>query len=490
MTVTCATPLRRRLALNTVLMAGLVGGAAMLVVRLALYRASVMNYDDGVYWQSAHAIGDGNRPYTQVFHAQPPLFAWLISWPFQFLPDGAAEIVVRVEMLALTGLLILATAGIARRFAGKTAALLTATVVCWVPIVQEYSNQFGADIPAAALGAAGVYVAIRAAGTPRATRSWLAAGALLSAAAWTKVSGAVVVIPLLVLALAGTGGVSRRVLAVLWAGVGALVTSGVLLALLRPPRAAWGQIFTFHQDVSAASLPITPGVFLALVQPWGLVFWPAALAACIWLVVSRPTATTPARHQAWAVLLWAVAVVPFALLYRPVFDHHLLLFVAPGAIALSTVVTTVIERTPWSSRPVVVIGLVLTAFAGIAVVNGVYLVKDVRKEPVRMAACLSTLPAGLQVVTDDQELAARAGLWTDPWLVDTSGVRSASGWLTPTELQQHAQDADVALISGRGFLGPVFMTWATTTFPYAYGADGYQVRTRRADLLAACLARG
>jgi hypothetical protein len=172
-----------------------------------------------------------------------------------------------------------------------------------------------------------------------------------------------------------------------------------------------------------------------------------------------------------------------------VFDHHLLLFVAPSAIALSTVVTIGIERRPWSSRPLVVIALVSTAFLGIAVVDGVYLIKDARKEPVRMAACLSTLPAGLQVVTDDQELAAHAGLWTDPWLVDTSGVRSASGWLTPTELQRHAQDADVALISGRGFLGPDFMAWATARFPYAYDADSYEVRTRRPDLLSACTAR-
>ena len=61
-----------------------------LLVRTAGRAAVRPDFDDGVYWQTAWAIGAGDRPYAEVFHAQPPLFPAIISVPFALLPGAEA----------------------------------------------------------------------------------------------------------------------------------------------------------------------------------------------------------------------------------------------------------------------------------------------------------------------------------------------------------------------------------------------------------------
>lgn len=80
------------------------------------------------------------------------------------------------------------------------------------------------------------------------------------------------------------------------------------------------------------------------------------------------------------------------------------------------------------------------------------------------------------LVTDDQEVAARAGLRTPPWLADTSRVRISSGHLTTAEIIAGADGAVGVLFAPPDrtkFVDPAIAAWARQTFPVTYAADGY-----------------
>jgi hypothetical protein len=91
-------------------------------------------------------------------------------------------------------------------------------------------------------------------------------------------------------------------------------------------------------------------------------------------------------------------------------------------------------------------------------------------------ACLRALPAGSLLVTDDQGIAARAGLRTPSWLADTSRVRISSGHLTTGEIVAHGDGAVGVLFappSRAKFVEPEIAAWARRAFPVTYRVDGY-----------------
>ena len=56
-------------------------------------------------------------------------------------------------------------------------------------------------------------------------------------------------------------------------------------------------------------------------------------------------------------------------------------------------------------------------------------------------------PTRAVLVSDDQQLLARAGLRTPPWLADTSHVRLASGYLPDSRIITEIEAADGALLA-------------------------------------------
>ena len=80
------------------------------------------------------------------------------------------------------------------------------------------------------------------------------------------------------------------------------------------------------------------------------------------------------------------------------------------------------------------------------------------------------------VITDDPFVAALADRDTPPWLVDTSLVRTLSGYLTSRELIQAGADARVHAVlfaTGRLTAAPIssFHDWVTKHFHPVYLDD-------------------
>ncbi|WP_144119967.1 ArnT family glycosyltransferase [Catellatospora sichuanensis] len=469
--------------------------------RAATSRAQVLDYDDGVYWQTALAIADGARPYTEVFHAQPPLFPWLVAQPFALLGAVDGETTARLLMTGFTMLLAASAAGMAAVLRGPRAGMLAALAVAAFPLVQRYSFQFGADLPAAALGGVALCLALRARSAGRSARWWWAgSGAALCLAALVKLI-AVVVVPSLALALLATASAGvpgfwawlrRTAVAIGCFLAGFAAAAATALLVIRPGRAAWDQVFSFH--LKAAESVNSPDVvgMIRNTGDWGLPYFIAAgvgglLALCL-------PGRSGGRADVAAIAVWAAAIVPYGYLHHPVFKHHVLLFIAPagalivlGVAALWAVARRVVQRITgprrrWAGAVAVVAALVAgtwqTTHSTVAPV-----LADTSVE-----ACLRALPRDVVLVSDDQAMLARAGLRTPPWLVDTSHVRIDSGWLTDAEITAAASAADGVLFARPRRIGkhPEVRVWAKAYFPVRYTADRYELYVHAAPLVTGC----
>ncbi|MEV0460896.1 ArnT family glycosyltransferase [Catellatospora methionotrophica] len=461
-------------------------------------RVQVLDYDDGVYWQTALAIADGAKPYTEVFHAQPPLFPWLVAQPFALLGAVGGEMTARLLMTGFTMLLAGSAAGMAALLRGPRAGMLAALAVAAFPLVQRYSFQFGADLPAAALGGVALCLALRARTAGRSARWWWAgAGAALCLAALVKLI-AVVVVPSLALALlatAGQGGwawLRRTAAAIGCFAAGFAVAGAAALVAIRPGRAAWDQVFSFHLRAAAsADVPDVIGM-IRNTGDWGLPYFIAAGVGAV-LALCLP-GRAGGRADVAAITVWAAAIVPYGYLHHPVFKHHVLLFIAPagalivlGVAALWALARRVVRRLTgprrrWAGAVAVVA----------AVLAGAWQTTHTSVAPVladtAVEACLRALPRDVTLVSDDQAMLARAGLRTPPWLVDTSHVRIDSGWLTDAEITTAASAADGVLFARPRRIGkhPEVRAWAKEHFPVRYTADRYELYLRAATLVTGC----
>jgi 4-amino-4-deoxy-L-arabinose transferase-like glycosyltransferase len=458
--------------------------------RLGARQAISTDYDDGVYWQTAIAIGAGRQPYTEVFHAQPPLFPWLISLPFRLESNLAldSEVIARLFVILLAMLLCASAAGVASFLGGPRAGMIAALVTAILPIVQHYSYQFGADLPAAALTGAALWCAVRAASSASSGFMWAATGGIFTLALFVKLI-AVVVLPaiaILVVAtvLKGPSWPARLVRALkvsLWTSAGVAGTVTLLILLLRPRQAAWQQILQFH--VQAAN-DEHEGILTA-VSHAGVWYWLfLLLAGCAAILNLR---RSPEDRPTKIAVSAFVAIGPlFVFLHHPIFGHHMLLFVMPGSVILAVAANALLASA--RGRELLLPNLTIVMASFVCATQWAILNVGQPSQAAQVEACLRTVPRDYEIVSDDQELLARAGLRTPPWLVDTSTVRINSGYLSNDEIAMATEQSDGVLLSPghqrlRTTAAPEL---AVRHFPVLFIADGYELYVGTAATLAGC----
>ena len=448
------------------------------------------NYDDGVYWQTAIAIGAGKQPYAEVFHAQPPLFPWLISLPFRPAPPLAldSEVIARLFMTLFAVLLCASAAGVASFLGGPGAGMIAALGTAILPIVQEYSYQFGADLPAAALTGAALWCAVRAASSTSSGLRWTATGGIVTLALFVKLI-AVVVLPAIAILIATTAlqapswraRVVRALKVSLWTFAGVAGTVPLLILLLRPPQLAWQQIVLFHVQ---AATDVQQGI-LSAVSGAGAWYWPfLLLAGCAAILNLRHSPKD--RPTTIAVSVFAATGPLFVFLHRPIFGHHMLLFVMPGIVLLAVAANALLTST--NGRKSLLSNLTILMASFVCATQWAFLNVGRPFQEAQVEPCLRTFPRDYEIVSDDQELLARTGLKTPPWLVDTSNVRIKSGYLSDDEIATATEHADGVLLSPRR--GRLRMTdapeLAVRHFPVRYTADGYELYVGTAAALTGC----
>lgn len=465
-------------------------GLAVLVsflYRLGARHAFRADYDDGVYWQTAIAIAAGRHAYTEVFDAQPPLFPWLISAPFRLVsaPPVDSEVLARLFMTLFAVVLCASAAAVASMLGGPRAGMIAALGTAILPIVLNYSYQFGADLPAAALAGVALWCAMRAASAFRGLM-WAATGCIVTLALFVKLI-AVVVLPaiailIIVPALQAPSWPARLVRALknsVWVLIGVVGTVSLLILLLRPPRFAWQQIFQLHLRATKYGQGIWSAVSVVGAWYWFFVL----LAGCAAILTLRRLSKDRARTV--AVIVFVATGPLFVFLHRPIFEHHLLLFVMPGSVILGVALNASLTNVRGRESLLPSLAILMASF--VCVAQAIFNVGHPSRAA-QVEACLRTLPRGYEIVSDDPEVLARAGLRTPPWLVDTSDVRIKSGYLSDDEIAVAINQADGVLLSPakkrlRITAAPEV---AVRHFSVVYAADGYELYARSAATLAAC----
>ena len=214
----------------------------------------------------------------------------------------------------------------------------------------------------------------------------------------------------------------------------------MLILLLRPPPLAWQQIFQFH--VQAAN-DLHQGI-LSAASSAGAWYWSfLVLVGCAGILNLRRSPKD--RPTTIAVLVFAVTGPLFVFLHRPIFGHHMLLFVMPGSVLVAVPANGLLTSVRGRESLLPTLTILAAAFV-CATQWAIFNVGQPFREA-QVEACLRTFPLDFEIVSDDQELLARAGLRTPPWLVDTARVRIKSGYLSDDEIATAMDHADGVLLS-------------------------------------------
>jgi 4-amino-4-deoxy-L-arabinose transferase-like glycosyltransferase len=493
-TTTGKTPVQHGPAWQTLLFVGLVLALFAISLWLRLHDLGVQfdrdSYDESVYWQTLRAMSEGYPLYRQVFYSQPPIFM-LATFPIYAL-FGQTIWAARLGMvlLSLLGLLGAWLLGYALR--GRIGALAALLLLVANPLYLTQSQTLQAEAPCVALELLAVALAYLWWQHPEGWQGICLAALstiVLVLSIMSKLFGVAALVPIGLLALARLWlilcqpSIRRGQAATsLLVGIAAFIIA--IAVVLLPFAGSWPQ---FLQQV--ISFHVAAGHALKAKQANNLATLRSDLATLLTLAALYGTVVALLRRD-WRViplLGWLLATLYLLWDEVPLFQHHLVILVAPlislalmGITAFSLKQPQIIRATrTWQAATLLPLLLIV-------VVSGLDLRDScsyLRTEHGRnMAATSNTNPQqqvvkDLQtytqpnqlVITDSQFLVALAGRSTPPDLVDTSSVRVQSGYLTARQLMTDAARPQVQAIlfyTGRLRLPQLapFDTWVTTHY--------------------------
>lgn len=105
-------------------------------------------YDEGVYWQSLHAMSNGYGLYSQIFYSQPPFFL-LSLFPFYTL-FGHTLWAARLGVAIISLFGLLGAFAIGRALGGRIGALLALLLFVVDPSYLAQSQVIQAEAPSVA----------------------------------------------------------------------------------------------------------------------------------------------------------------------------------------------------------------------------------------------------------------------------------------------------------------------------------------------------
>jgi 4-amino-4-deoxy-L-arabinose transferase-like glycosyltransferase len=437
-------------------------------VRVRLVVGNVLDYDEGVYWQSVRSLAAGHDLYSEVYSSQPPAFLGALAPVYSL--GGHTLTAMRGSMLVAFAVTVVCAYAAARMLGGDRAGVAAAALISLDPLLLRQSVVVQAEGPAVALALAAVALALTAQRRSGRGGDVLAvlAGACVALGALTKLLDVTVAVPVAVLLAAHAEGDGKR-----WswrrpglAVVGAAVAGAAVLLPLQPRwREVWDQTIGLHLD----SHSVDEGGLSSEMQVALLRETPVALAGIAGLVLLARYA----RVAAVALAAWALAAAAAVFAQHPVWPHHVAAVVPPlaigGGIALGALIDAARRQVRLGARAAAVGAASLGAALGVVAGGAMFDLYQRSGSSSDLAERLAAATApGDVVVTDDQYAAAQAGRDTPPELVDTSLVRIRSGHLSGDT----ARSATVR-VGARGVLfatGRIehidgFVAWVVEQFP-------------------------
>jgi 4-amino-4-deoxy-L-arabinose transferase-like glycosyltransferase len=434
-------------------------------VRLPFTLGGIMDWDEGVYWQSLRAMSSGHALYSEVYSSQPPAFLLGLHPVYALL--GHSFLAARVVMLLWCVVALVAAFFAGKALVGTCAGLVAAALLAIDPIVFRQSVVIQAEGPAIALGLIAVGCAARARsdGGRRGDVLALVTGAALALGVLSKfldIAAALPVVMLLAVPSTEAGTTWQRRCAVA-AGGAFLAAAAVLL----PLAGEWRQMVDQSVGLHLASHILEVGGWtVEMVQAAARETPLALLAVAGGLILARRAPVVAAAMAAWL----AAALVAIVLVH-PLWPHHLSAAVPPMVIAGGAA----IDAAAGAAKRTLVVAGALVAVAGLLVGLGIeaYLLRTASQAApgVFVDTLRAVTKEGEVIVTDDQYTVALAGLDVPPELVDTSLVRILSSSLSlqaveDAAIRSHARG--VFFATGRLQHIDGFREWAAAHFTDVY----------------------
>ncbi len=434
-------------------------------------------YDEGVYWQSLRAMGNGYHLYGNIFYSQPPFFLLSIFPTYTLFGQtlwSARLGVALVSLVGFVGAFLLGTA-----LSGRLGGLAAILLLLIDPLYLEQSQKLQAEAPFVAFALLAVGAAYLWWKYPSGVLGMCyaaLAGTALSLSIFCKLFGLATLVPIGLLFLAHIWRITqqepeRRLAASRSLLIGVLFFLLVSAALILPFASSSQQmilgVITFHTAAGVTYRTAQGGNFAQLQHALTSLLALGALYGTVVAVLRRDWRVLPllAWFFASAFLLWQQV---------PLFTHHFVALTAP-LIALAVLGISPAEalRAPGYTRVVplrassfrklssstvttmiTLLLLVLLTVVQVTTIQHYYTSElqksrdiSVTKWDVNVERDLqSVTKANGLVITDAQFLAALANRNTDPQLVDTSNVRVDTGFLTPQQLITEASKPNVSAV--------------------------------------------
>ncbi len=465
-----ATSMERAELIYRVALLGIL--ALSLVVRLHGLEGFGWENDEGTHIMLARLMNSGQRLYADVFSLSAPLFIASIALAFRVLGTTTAAARTIIVLYSMSGLL--AVGLIARRIAGRVAAITAVILLSITPDFFLYSRACLGDVPAVGLGAFSILLAFYY--CRRGQRSWLAlSGLSLAAGLLIKVLSPFAVFLVTLIVIWHRFSEERRgqktALDLLVFGLG-LALPLLLCLLSLDSRAMYEQVVAFRWQVREA-YPLNPlqnGRCIAeyFLTHRGLVILALYGGLALGLRKSRPI---------WWAAVWLLLAVTTMMVHTPLRDHQLTVFLPPLAILaggafgqMASHLTDLARR----KTPLAWLGLGALAFylwslpATIQANLEASAAPQGGREQDAVAWLQKITTAHDWIISDDQMLVFGAGRHTPPSLADTSIVLIKSGYLTVEELLAQTEEYRPPVViswSGRFLLLlPDYLAWAEENY--------------------------
>jgi hypothetical protein len=290
----------------------------LVVPRVARFVHPDLWTEDSVYLYHAFALLSGERPFVDGIYVHPPFLEAFLALLFRIFGVSyrVAEIVSALVIVGAGWLLY----DVARRLTDRWVALVAPATLCLAPLLVRY-HVFEREVFTLALATLGFWIVQTRA--PRRGAA-LAAGAAAGAAMAIKLSGAIVLPPLLAVYLA-----RRQLSLALWCGVGALAVGGGAWAsvLLAYGHEAFLQLVVLHSIDRGVAAPVRNLLIIFLGLGYVLLIGAAGLAD----VLRRDWRGLPL-----AAAFLAVEVLAFyTLLSGTIWPHNLIELLLPLSIGMA-----------------------------------------------------------------------------------------------------------------------------------------------------------
>lgn len=431
--------------------------AAFTAWMLTRLGAFAFSNDEGTYLMWTRLVREGYTLYREVWCDQPPLIMWSLAGLFSLF--GETVTVARSGAVLITGVGILAVAGVAWLAGGRWAGLAAAIALILSPLINWYGRAVMSDVPANSLLA----LAILATLVSR-RGSWPAAfgaGFVYGASLMIKLV-ALPIAPVFVGALI-VGQPRRRIRDLILGGSLGLIIALFVILVGVDLTAAYGQIVG---TVSEARVANRWNVAETLTRGWGFLaegHWGLVALACIGVArcLRRPS---PERLT---LLAWGVLALIALTLHTPLYSHHLTLLLFPLAALAGIGAAQVLGEPKWRSLALSAAALYLLAVP-LALQNA--LINSTNRDADNwqmLDEVRGFASPGEWIITDNAVLAFRANLRVPPYLADTGGKRftptllPTSAWIEETDRWRPA--LIVFTRSGQTALTP-YLNWVNHSY--------------------------